>query len=136
MKLYIIPPLNLPTKSHQTVPPPERNPPRIREPLPPPKESSCYNDFDDFIKRIGKLKISPWTFRLREEKRIYIKLLETGHILPLIQIRVNETLDISIFVYNWSLPKNHFIYQQHGALNKIFLSDFLRFHFFVNFFDG
>ena len=127
LKLYIIPTLNLPTKSHETVPPPERNPPRIRESLPPPKESSCYKDVDDFIKRIGKLKISPWTFRLREDKRIYIELLETGHILPRIQIRVNETLDISIFVYNWSLPKNHFIYQQHGALNEIFLSDFLKF---------
>ena len=125
VKLYVMPTLNLPVKSHETAPPPERNPPRHREPLPQKSDTLCYKDRDDLVKRLGKLKISPWTFRLRENG-VYIELLEATHILPKIQIRVNEVLDISIFVYNWSLPKDHEIYQHHTTLHNIFLSDLLK----------
>ena len=97
IKLYVTPTLNLPVKLHETAPLPERNPPRHREPLPQRSDTPLYKDQDDFVKRLGKLKISPWT--------VYIELLAATHILPKIQIRVNEVLDISIFVYNWSLPK-------------------------------
>ena len=124
LKLYVMQTLNFPVKSHETLPPPERNPPRQREPL-PPKDSPCYKDLNDFAKRIEKLKISPWTFRLRENG-VYVELFEPSHLLPKVQIRVNETLDIKIFVYNWSLPKDHIIYEQHSTLEEIFLSDLLK----------
>ena len=55
-----------------------------------------------------------------------MELFEPSHLLPKVQIRVNETLDIKIFVYNWSLPKDHIIYEQHSTLEKIFLSDLLK----------
>ena len=57
---------------------------------------------------------------------VYVELFEPSHLLPKVQIRVNETLDIKIFVYNWSLPKDHIIYEQHSTLEKIFLSDLLK----------
>ena len=125
LKLYVMPTLNLPVKSHETQQPPERKPPTPRAPVTPKTKPSCYNDFDDFSKRLTKLKIHPWTFRLRETT-MYIEHYEHSHILPRIQIRVKESLEFTIFIYNWPLPIHHDFYKNCANMRDVFVSDLLK----------
>ena len=67
VKLYVVPSLN-PTKSHETKTFPER-PVRPREALPvKAKNTNCYENLKDLNKRLTKLKIGPWSYRICDDK--------------------------------------------------------------------
>jgi hypothetical protein len=110
-----LPTLNLPVKSFQTQKC-ERSTASIekRATLPTSTASSSatqsnsvYRTIAEFIKRIQKLKLpSGWEIKDKVNfTSIYI--MDNVHVVPKIEILVQESLHFNVLVYNWNVPKNN-----------------------------
>ena len=120
-----MPSLNLPTKSHETKTFPER-PVRPREALlVKAKNSNCYENLDDLNKRLTKLKIGPWSYRICNDKT-YIEVNEAPFLVPKYSIKIDESLNFIVTVYNWPLPDDHNVYINYRrSLRNVFISSLL-----------
>ena len=104
VKLYVMPSLNLLTKSHETKTFPERLV-RPREPLPvKAKNTNCFGNLEDLNKRLTKLKIEPWSYRICNDKT-YTEVNEALFLVPKYSIKIDESLNFIATVYNWPYLK-------------------------------
>ena len=72
-----------------------------------PEVTLIYNDFDEFKKRIGKLKIKePWQITT-EDELAKVFSMSSLHLLPKFEIYVDSSLDIFVRVFGWVLPDTH-----------------------------
>ena len=92
-----------------------------------PEVTLIYNDFDEFKKRIGKLKNKePWQITI-EDELVKMLSMSSHHLLPKFEIYVDSSLDIFVRVVGWVLPDTHPLFT---SLNKSFfqitLNNFIR----------
>ena len=72
-----------------------------------PEVTLIYNDFDEFKKRIGKLKIKEaWQITI-EDELLKVFSMSSLHLLPEFKIYVDSSLDIFVRVFGWVLPDTH-----------------------------
>ena len=113
-----IPELNLPTKGFPSIP----FQPRVSVSITkrkylelssqssPTLSSSVYKSFGEFKDRICLLKLpTSWRFAISDNKVVFTSK-DNIHMVPDIEIYVNEDLTFCVRVYLWKLPINHEIY--------------------------
>eukprot|EP00795_Rhopilema_esculentum_P009853 gene9853-18438_t len=103
-------------------------PPRsiVKDSDPTDREKSCYKDFKDVCSRVKKLSIKDWHVDVSEDK-IEIKKHQVPYILPRLCVEINERLCFTIYVFNWRIPVDHFLYKQFKrTLKLITISELLR----------
>ena len=122
----ILPTLNLPVKSCETKKPPERST-LVREPLPIPiTDDKCYSSLNDMNRRISNLKMLPWTYRACDNIT-YLELNIRPYLIPKYIIKIDESLDFNLLIYNWPLPDDHFIYKMYRrSFRNVFISPMLK----------
>ena len=109
-----IPTLNLPKKNtpattSSSVPRREL----VRQELAPKPQ---YSNFEDFKKKVNKLKLHGWTKNVKENNANFV-LCDEEFTLQKFSVTVLDSLNFSISVYNWLLPEEHTIYKFHrGSL--------------------
>ena len=111
LKLYRMPSLNLPKKSHEI--PPKSRPvvPRLApQPVPKPP-GKCYANLPAFNRSIELLKkLDPWTFTISADNTTLL-LSEHPSLIPKLSIKMEVSLKFSVLVYNWPLPDNHLLHE-------------------------
>ena len=126
LDINVMPTLNLPVKSHETEKALER-PILIREHLPATSETkkACYLNINEFNKRCQNLKIA-WNFRINDTTT-YLELNVSPFLIPKYCVKVDDSLDFTITVFNWPLPDDHIIYKTYRrSFRNVFISDLLR----------
>ena len=120
-----MPSINPPTKSHETKTFLDR-PVHPREPLPvKAQNTNFYENLEDLNKRVTKLKIGPWSYRICNDKT-YIEVNEAPFLVPKYSIKIDESLNFIVTVYNWPLPDDHNVYINHRqSLRNMFISSLL-----------
>ena len=105
-----IPSLNLPVKS-VPVPPvqPRRELVRQQIGLPVPV---VYRNLEHFKKKILSLVMKGWS-KTEDEDHVVFDLFHAPYILPKFSLSVTTGLNFSVAVYNWFLPDDHSIYNDH-----------------------
>ena len=99
LDINILPTLNLPVKSSETKKPPGR-PTLVREPLPILiADDKCYSSLNDMNSKISNLKILPLTYRTCDNIT-YLELKITPYLIPKYIIKIDESLDFNLLVYN------------------------------------
>ena len=113
-------------KSCETKKAPER-PTRVRDPLLIPiTDDKCCSNLNDVNRRISNLKILPWTYRTCDNIT-YLELKITPYLIPKYIIKIDESLDFNLLVYNWPLPDDQFIYKMHRrSFRNVFISLMLK----------
>ena len=126
LKLYVLPSLNLPSKSHETII--HERPIRARDVSTSTTKNVkkfCYENFEDTRKRLTKLKISPLSFRC-SDYTTYLELNIPPFLVPRISVKIDIDLKFSVVVYNWPLPDDHQLYKKYfGTLRNVLLSPLL-----------
>ena len=80
---------------------------------------------EDLNKRLTKLKIGPWSYRICNDKT-YIEVNEAPFLVPKYSIKIDESLNFIVTVYNWPLPDDHNVYINHRrSLRTVFISSLL-----------
>ena len=100
----------------------------FQELSPPISPSTVYKNFIDFKDRITKLSLDDsWHIDINNESNlVIITCISTGHILPLFEIYVDQTLAFTLRVYGWLLPEDHELYLSHKrSFLNITLSNFI-----------
>ena len=83
------------------------------EPLPvKAKNTNCYDNLEDLNKRLTKLKIGPWSYRICNDKT-HIEVNEAPFLAPKYSIKIDKSLNFIVTVYNWPLPDDHNVYINH-----------------------
>ena len=131
LKFGVLPTKELPKKSmdhHLPDQSQKSRPPRsiVKDSDPTDREKSCYKDFKDVCSRVKKLSIKDWHVDVSEDK-IEIKKHQVPYILPRLCVEINESLCFTIYVFNWRIPVDHFLYKQFKrTLKLITISGILR----------
>ncbi|XP_065064989.1 uncharacterized protein LOC135691144 [Rhopilema esculentum] len=131
LKFGVLPTKELPKKSmdhHFPDQSQKSRPPRsiVKDSDPTDREKSCYKDFKDVCSRVKKLSIKDWHVDVSEDK-IEIKKHQVPYILPRLCVEINESLCFTIYVFNWRIPVDHFLYKQFKrTLKLITISELLR----------
>ena len=69
-------------------------------------------DFDSFVKKAKDEKIDPWKAEILGNEKVKFQFFDNLHCLPKYSVEVNKSMEISVLVYNWPLPKSHSVYQE------------------------
>ena len=108
VKLWAIPTLNLPQKSHESATT-SRKPPSAREiPIQTPKKS--YKDFHEFRKALSKMDLGQWNVKETESVSVVISVKNDCELINNFEIEVDQSMGFSIYVYDWPLPDDHLLY--------------------------
>ena len=98
-------------------------------PGPSSMSSSCYQDFQDFVKRIGKLKISPWYIFSATDDYVEIRRNETTDgnefMVPFQQIFVNTDLTFTLRCFGWVVQATNGIQLFYPSFKFVTLSNFI-----------
>ena len=101
-----IPTLNLPEKS---IPSTSTSAPRrelVRHEL---KRKPYYTSLDDLKKKAEKLKLTGWSKSV-SEKYATLVLWDEIYALPKLAVTIEDSLNLTVAVYNWLLPDEHTFY--------------------------
>ena len=90
VKFGAIPTLNVPVKSHETEPVPEGRRLHIVRDI-EPKVTEHYKRFNDFEKKVAKLKLTGWTVTKNDEC-FHFKFFKKPYSIPYFELMVNENL--------------------------------------------
>ena len=75
-------------------------------------------------KRLPKLKTDPWSYHFTDT---YLELKEHPFLIPKYSIKIDETLNFTITIFNWPLPEDHQNYlNQRRSLHNVFVSPLLQ----------
>lgn len=131
-KFGVLPLLNMPQKSHQSVSKPARP---LRSVVSEESldyhlnkaKTSCYKNFPDFCKRAQALKsMREWCIKV-EEDRIVLKKAEGSPCLPELELIVGNSLGFTVIVYGWLLPDDHILYTEYlRSMKNITLRDLVK----------
>ena len=84
----------------------------------------CYQNFEDFARRIGKLKLPEgWTI-LENENFVEIEFIDKRYLHPKYQIFVKDDLTYTLRCHGWIITQNELL-QQFPSFKNITLSNFL-----------
>ena len=104
MALYALPVLNLPQKSHEASQAEERR--KIIRHVAEPDDSSSskavYKDFRELHARVGKLRLSGWTYSATDES-VQLESVEPELLVPKYKIIIESNLSLKCFVFGWKL---------------------------------
>ena len=108
----LLPTLNLPEKSVVTSQAVQRR--EVKKIVIPEvklKEKHSYKDFEDFLKKVQRLKLGDWKVTSSISKCI-LTLDDEKYNIPKFEIYVDISLEFTVRSYGWCLPDNHQIYKQ------------------------
>ena len=108
----LLPTLNLPEKSVVTSQAVQRR--EVKKIVIPEvklKEKHSYKDFEDFFKKVQRLKLGDWKVTSSISKCI-LTLDDEKYNIPKFEIYVDISLEFTVRSYGWCLPDNHQIYKQ------------------------
>ena len=54
----------------------------------------------------------PNFFEILGSEKVKFQFFDNLHCLPKYSVEVNKSMEISVLVYNWPLPKSHSVYQE------------------------
>ena len=113
-------------KSHSTITPPERRHINIVQDRTNEKSGPVYKNFSELCKRVQNLKLkNDWEVFYRENKVLF-KLLTPKHLIPHLEIVVNDSLEFTIIIFGWILPDDHLIYKKYmRSVRNITVSNLL-----------
>ena len=117
-----IPTLALPKKSIETTEKAERRilPAREFGPI------VHYKDFNELLKRSGKLLLKEWVTEIGTG-RISFKKFKVPYIVPEFEVIIDDSLGFMLYVYGWMLPEDHEMYATYRrSMRSITLSNLLR----------
>ena len=125
MRLGVIPTLNLPVKSHQAARSTERRHINLVKDV-ATKEDEIkkpeYKNFQEFSKRVEKLKLHQWNINFLDETVIF-KHTQKPFVSSKLEVIVDKSLNFTCIVYGWSLPNNSELYNRHSrSLKNITIS--------------
>jgi hypothetical protein len=69
-------------------------------------------DFDSIVKQAKEGKFGPWKAEITSNGKVKFEFFDNIHCLPKYSLEVDNSLEISVLVYNWPLSKNHGVYQE------------------------
>ena len=126
MKLWVLPTVNLPIKSHETIKSPERtHPDTVKYVAVKESKKPMYKTFADFCNRAQKLKLSNWTVDFTDTNSSF-KLFSSPYAIPNIHVIVDSSLQFNCAVYGWILPDDHKLYKTHfRSLRNVTISQLL-----------
>ena len=103
-----IPTENLPQKTHDA-PKQER---RIleRKQLELPKTPPLPLDITTFIRQLQRKEIDPWQIGKSSNDEVRLEYYDEVHSIPKYTVIVNSALEFSLFVFNWLVPEQNFVY--------------------------
>ena len=120
MKDGALPKLNLPVKSVPQKKLLERSTLAIRkreESFSPPPDRFCYKDFKDFVRRTNQIRFKDGWSVHENSDYIEVRLVQNDFIVPKFQLFTDVSLNFSIRVFGWMLPKGHSIYTKYQQSN-------------------
>ncbi len=106
-----IPTLNLPVKSIAATPPVTPRHKVIRQPINLPVPV-IYQNLDQFKRKILPLKLKGWS-KIEDKDSVVFEYYTLPFTLPKFSLSVASELSFSVAVYNWFLPDDHSIYNDH-----------------------
>ena len=69
-------------------------------------------DFNSIVKQAKEGKFDPWKAEITSNSKVKFEFFDNLHCLPKYSLEVNNSLEISVLVYNWPLLKKHSVYQE------------------------
>ena len=68
-----------------------------------------YKSLDDLRKKSEKLKLTGWSKTVNENNATFV-LWDQTYALPKLAVTIEDSLDLTVVVYNWLLPDDHTFY--------------------------
>ena len=132
-RLQALPTMNLPLKSHEDTKV-ERKLPAFRIVTTTEtddvegKEVLVYKDLDELHKRVQKCNwITEKWYTTYENNAVKITFNIEPHIVPYLEVVIDEKLQYTIIVFGWLLPNCHALYESHSrSVQTVTVSNLLR----------
>ena len=116
----------LPVKSHSKITSQERRHINIVQDRANEKSGPIYKNFSELCKRVQNLKLKDDWEVFYEENKVLFKLLTPRHLIPHLEIVVNDSLEFTIIIFGWILPEDHLIYKKYmRSVRNITVSNLL-----------
>jgi len=111
LRLGALPTTNLPVKSVVTSEPAKRKELLKRVMPVETKQKHSYKDFEDYSRKVKKLKLGNWKSASTVSYSI-LTLDDEKYQVPKFEVYVDISLEFTVRSYGWRLPDNHQIYKE------------------------
>lgn len=125
MKLRVVPVLNLPTKSHETVQLERRHLDIVKDVFKENEKGPVYKDWKEMCQRINKLKLKSWIVEFRNDG-VHFKLFQNPYVIPKYEVWIDISFEFTCIFYGWALPLDFPLYKTYRrSVRNITISSLL-----------